>query len=163
MAIKTQSTHHRFIHQVLWFGSAVACAVGAAVLLAGCGHRTSLVEVRGTVYVGDQPVQKGTGHVTFHPDAQKGNKSLEEAVGAIQPDGTYVLETRGTRGVAPGWYKVGVSVSEVLDPNNPYVTKWLMPNPEKYRDWNKSEISIEVVEKPAEGQYDIRLPPLTSP
>jgi hypothetical protein len=163
MAIETQRTCRRFIPPVWWFGSAVACAVGAAGLLAGCGRGTSLVEVRGTVYVGDQPVQKGTGHVTFHPDAQKGNKSLEEAVGAIQPDGTYVLETRGTRGVAPGWYKVGVSVSEVLDPNNPYVTKWLMPNPEKYRDWNKSGISIEVVEKPAEGQYDIRLPPLTSP
>jgi hypothetical protein len=142
---------------------AAICGAAAAAFLLGCGSRTSLVEVKGKVYVGDQPVRKGTGHVTFHPDAKKGNTSLEEAVGAIQPDGSYVLETRGSPGVAPGWYKVGVSVSEVLDPNNPYVTKWLMPNPEKYRDWNTSGIAIEVVKNPAPGQYDIKLPPMPGP
>lgn len=131
-----------------------------AVLLAGCTGGEKLIEVKGKVLVGDGPVGKGMGFVTFHPDAAKGNKSLEEAVGAIQPDGSYTLETRGKRGAAPGIYKVGVSLAEVMDPNNPYVTKWLMPNPDKYQDWNKSGIQIEVVATPQPGQYDIKLPPL---
>jgi hypothetical protein len=119
-----------------------------------------LTEVRGKLYIGEEPSQKGMGYITFHPDEAKGNKSLEEAVGAVQPDGTYVLDTRGKPGAAKGWYKVGITVAEVIDQQNPYVTKWLMPTPEKYQNWNKSGISIEVVEKPAAGQYDIKLPPL---
>jgi hypothetical protein len=137
----------------------VACALATL----GCSPGDELTQVRGKVFVGDAPSTKGTGFVTFHPDDKKGNKSLEEAVGAIQPDGTYVLETRGKSGVAGGWYKVGVSVAEVMDPDNPYVTKWLMPDPDKYQDWNRSGISIEVVDKPEEGQYDIKLPALTTP
>jgi hypothetical protein len=37
-----------------------------------------------------------------------------------------------------------------------------MPNPEKYQRWDKSGISVEVVDKPAPGQYDIKLPPLNA-
>lgn len=128
--------------------------------LFGCTQQDRLTPVRGTVYVGDQPPQKGSGHVTFHPDDSKGNKWQEEAVGFIQPDGTYELDARGKKGAVKGWYKVGVSVAADIDPNNPYITKWLMPNPEKYQSWAKSGISIEVVEKPQPGQYDIKLPPL---
>jgi len=136
------------------------CMAAAGAMIVGCAGGEKLTEVRGKVLVGDQPVGKGAGFVTFHPDASQGNNSMEEAVGAIQPDGTYSLDTRGKTGAAKGWYKVGVSIAEVLDPNNPYVTKWLMPNPDKYQDWNKSGIKIEVVEKPVAGQYDIQLPPL---
>ena len=131
-------------------------------VLAGCSTGERLTEVKGRVLVGDKPVGKGMGFVTFHPDDKKGNKSLEEAVGAIQPDGSYTLITRERPGAAPGWYKVGVSIAEVMDPKNPYVTKWLMPEPDKYQDWNKSGIAIEVVESPQAGQYDIKLPPLGS-
>lgn len=130
------------------------------LMLAGCSGK-QLFDVHGTVYVGDQPVQKGTGHVIFHPDESKGNKSLEEANGTIQDDGSYRLETRGQPGAAPGWYKIAVSVSEVMDPNNPYVTKWLMPDPLKYREWAKSGISVEVVKKPQPGHYDIKLPAMS--
>jgi hypothetical protein len=126
-----------------------------------CTSGETLTEVRGKVFVGDRSETKGMGFVTFHPDDAKANKSLEEAVGAIQPDGTYVLETRGKRGAAKGWYKVGVSLAEVMDPNNPYVTNWLMPNPDKYQNWSKSGISIEVVDNPQPGQYDIKLPALS--
>jgi hypothetical protein len=128
--------------------------------LAGCEPGEKLIEVKGKVLVGAQPAGKGQGFVTFHPDDKQGNKSLEEAVGAVQPDGTYVLKTRDKPGVAPGWYKVSVTIAEVMDPNNPYVTKWLMPNPDKYQDWNKSGIRIEVVEAAPPEQYDIKLPPL---
>jgi hypothetical protein len=136
------------------------CVLFLAIVMVACGCEPgeTLTEVRGKVFVGDQPVGKGTGFVTFHPDEKQGNKSLEEAVGAIEPDGTFVMKTRSKDGVAPGWYKVGVSIAEVLDPNNPYVTKWLMPNPDKYQDWNKSGIRLEVVEGAPPGAYDIKLP-----
>jgi hypothetical protein len=136
------------------------CAAVTLFLLAGCAKEDQLTEVRGKLYIGDQLSQKGMGYVTFHPDASKGNKWMEEAVGAVQPDGTYELEMRGKKGAANGWYKVGVTVAEVIDPQNPYVTNWLMPNPEKYQRWDKSGISVEVVDKPEPGQYDIKLPPL---
>jgi hypothetical protein len=129
----------------------------------GCSGGEELTQVRGKVFVGDKADHKGMGYVTFHPDDKKGNTSLEEAVGAIQPDGSFALETRGQPGAAKGWYKVGVSLAEVMDPNNPYVTNWLMPDPDKYQDWNQSGISIEVVDQPAAGQYDIKLPPLEKP
>jgi hypothetical protein len=132
-----------------------------ALFCAGCQKQSSLTPVRGKVFIGDEPAGKGQGYVTFHPDEKKGNKSLEEGVGRIQSDGTYLVETRGETGIAPGWYKVGVSVAEVLDPANPYVTKHLIPEPEKYQDWNRSGISIEVVAgEAAAGKYDIKLPPL---
>jgi hypothetical protein len=143
--------------------TSILLAVVAGLCSVGCTSGERLTEVRGKVFIGDQPATKGAGYVTFHPDDKKGNSSLEEAVGAIQPDGTYVLDTRGKPGAAEGWYKVGVSVAEVMDPNNPYVTKWLMPDPDKYQDWNRSGISIEVVSKPAAGQYDIKLPALAKP
>jgi len=133
-----------------------------AAMVAGCSTGEKLIEVKGQVLIGDKPVGKGLGYVTFHPDEKKGNKSLEEAIATIQPDGSYTLITREKPGIAPGWYKVGVSIAEVMDPKNPYVTTWLMPNPEKFRDWNRSGIAIEVVESPQPGQYDIKLPPLGS-
>src|SRR6266436_3496988 len=136
----------------------VILTVAAFASLAGCSSSQRLTPVQGKLYIGDQPAQGGTGFVTFHPDASKGNKWMEESVGEIKEDGTYVLNARGAAGAAPGWYKVAVNYSEVLNPANPYVTKWLMPQPEKYGDWNKSGISVEVVEKPQPGQYDIKLP-----
>ena len=147
-----------FVADARWLCTFIAAL--AAALSLGCSQGNKLTEVRGTLYIGDQPSTKGMGYVTFHPDAGKGNNWQEEGVGQIQPDGTYSLESRGTKGVAPGWYKVGITVAEVIDQNNPYVTKWLMPNPEKYQNWSKSGISIEVVDKPQPGQYDIRLPAL---
>src|SRR5207249_497831 len=120
-----------------------------------------LAEVRGKVLIGDQPPPPGMGFVIFHPDAAKGNKWMEEASGPIQADGSYVLaDPRGKSGAAPGWYKVAVSYAKVMNPNNPYVTDWLIPQPEKYSYWDKSGIEIEVVEKPQAGQYDIKLPPV---
>jgi hypothetical protein len=143
------------LRRLIWILPLVLCCES-------CTRGEGLTQVRGKVYIGEESATKGMGFVTFHPDSAKANKSLEEAVGAIQPDGTYVLETRGKPGATKGWYKVGVSLSEVVNPNNPYVTKWLMPNPEKYQNWGKSGISIEVVDKPQPGHYDIKLPPLSS-
>jgi hypothetical protein len=140
----------------------IGVLVVAAVLTTaiGCSKTEKLIEVRGKVFIGTEPVKGGTGYVTFHPDASKGNKSLEEAVGEIQPDGTYVLSTREQAGVALGWYHIAVNYSEVLDPQNPYVTKWLMPDPKKFGDWQRSGLAVEVVADPQPGHYDIKLPPV---
>ncbi len=140
----------------------LSLSVSLFIALAGCSKGDSLTEVRGTLFIGDEPSTKGMGYVTFHPDASKGNTWQEESVGAVQPDGTYSLESRGKKGAAKGWYKVGVTVADVIDEKNPYVTNWRMPNPEKYQRWDKSGISIEVVDKPQPGQYDIKLPALDS-
>jgi hypothetical protein len=156
MLIKRIASENQMLRRVI-----LVSLLFLAVSIGSCSPGERLTEVRGKVYVGDQSETKGTGFVTFHPDDAKGNKSLEEAVGPIQPDGSYVLETRGKPGAAKGWYKVGVSLAEVMNPNNPYVTNWLMPNPDKYQNWSKSGISIEVVDNPQPGQYDIKLPPLT--
>lgn len=141
------------------------CCVAAilAAVAIGCKRESNLLPVRGVVFIGDKPLENGHGYVTFHPDDKRGNASLEEGVGRIQPDGSYVLETRDNLGIAPGWYKVAVSAAEVLDPANPYVTKWLMPNPEKYQDWNRSGFEVEVIAKPEAGRYDLKLPPLDAP
>jgi len=143
---------------VFLVASILAVVLGSAT---GCKPETGLVPVRGRVFIGEELSTTGAGTVTFHPDDKKGNKSLEEGVGRILSDGSFLLETRGQVGIAPGWYKVGVSVAEVLDPANPYVTKFLMPEPEKYSDWNRSGIEIEVVPgKVEQGKYDIKLPSL---
>jgi hypothetical protein len=133
--------------------------------LFGCTKQEKLTEVKGTLFIGDQPATKvqgakTEGFVTFHPDASKGNNWQEEAVGHVLPDGTYELDMRGTKGAVKGWYKVGVMFADVIDPANPYVTHWRMPNPEKYQYWSKSGIAVEVVDNPQPGQYDIKLPPM---
>ena len=143
-----------------------SCSFLLTVLLVfcfvGCKPDNGLVPVRGRVFIGEALSTQGKGHVTFHPDDKKGNKALEEGVGEILADGSFLLQTRGQVGIAPGWYKVAVGIAEVPDPANPYVTKWLMPEPEKYQDWNRSGIEIEVVADPqaAKDRYDIKLPPL---
>ena len=128
--------------------------------LGGCTKEEQLTEVKGRLFIGDQPSTQGVGYVTFHPDSSQGNTWQEEAVGTVQPDGSYQLEMRGKKGAANGWYKVGVTVADVIDPQNPYVTNWRMPNPEKYQYWSKSGIAVEVVDHPKDGQYDIKLPPM---
>jgi len=135
--------------------------------LFGCTKQEKLTEVKGTLYIGDQPAaqkegDKTEGYITFHPDAAKGNTWQEESVGHLKPDGTYELDMRGKKGAAKGWYKVGVTYADVIDPNNPYVSHWRMPSPEKYQYWSKSGLAVEVVGNPQPGQYDIKLPPLKS-
>src|SRR5262249_21855206 len=114
-----------------------------------------LTPVQGKVTFGDKPLT--TGYVIYFPDAAKGNKSQEEPRAEIGPDGTYVLTTGTKPGAAPGWYKVAVSAADQIDPNNPYFTKW--PIPEKYINPNPSGLALEVVEKAAPGAYDLQLAP----
>ena len=58
-----------------------------------------------------------------------------------------------------GWYKVLVfaDANSLIDPNSsrPPIPKWMMH--EKYTGAETTPLSVEVVEKPAAGVYDLNV------
>src|SRR4051812_6154171 len=128
------------------------------VVLAGCGKQEErLVPVEGTVYFDGAPVKGGPrAYVVLQPDRSKGNENPNEPSATIAEDGTYKLTTIARDGARPGWYHVRVAVAEVIDPKNPYFTKWLVP--EKFADFATSGLVMEVREEPAPpGTYDLHV------
>ena len=136
---------------------ALAGAVAAALLAAGCSGGPVLHPVEGTVYLDGNPVQAGerlTGYVVFHADPARGNTNMEDVKGDIGPDGKYVIYTRDQKGTTPGWYFVTVDLART-NPKDPYDYKAMVS--EKYLDKAKSGLAFEVVKSPEPGRYDIRL------
>jgi hypothetical protein len=122
--------------------------------LAGCTRGGPvLVPVEGKVTLGGKPVPTGT--VILYPDAARGNTSREEPRGDIDAEGNYRILTGNRKGVTPGWYKVAVTAADQIDPNNPYFTKWLVP--ERYIDPGTSKLELEVTPDPPPGAYDLKL------
>jgi hypothetical protein len=119
----------------------------AAVLLllaGGCGGGTtsSLTTVKGKVSYRGRPLATGT--IVFAPDAVRGNHGAL-ARAAIQPDGTYALQTDDAPGAAPGWYRVTVIALDSTPPTSGKsfaVPRSLLPD--KYRDPQLSGLSCEV-------------------
>jgi hypothetical protein len=132
---------------------------GAAVMSgSGCGEggRSNLVPVAGQVTLNGQPLTSG--QVVFHPDAARGNTSLDEPRGPIDAQGRYELATVGRKGAAPGWYKVAVIATEPFDPQRPYVLpKSLVPL--RYNDPTSAGLPVDVVVNPASRAYDLKLTP----
>jgi hypothetical protein len=132
---------------------------GGAVLWAGlgCTDRSGVgktVPVSGKVYLGNRPLT--TGSVSFRPDASKDNTSTWEPSGDIGPDGTYKLSTNGKPGAPLGWYKVIVAADVPSNPNDPYsIPKSIIDV--KYADPNTTDLSIQVVENPSPGAYDLKV------
>jgi hypothetical protein len=64
----------------------------------------------------------------------------------IQPDGTYMLETKGARGATVGWHRVTVMALDARSGNDPggerMVPRSLLP--EKYRDPELSGLSCRI-------------------
>jgi hypothetical protein len=89
------------------------------------------------------------------PDAARGNTSQHEVRGWIDAEGHYKILTVTQEGAAPGWYNVRVDASYLPDPNNAYKFSHLVP--ERYIDFSKSKLTIEVVEKPDPGAYNLKL------
>ena len=132
--------------------------VAAALLLplAGCARGPTLLSVRGKVTLpGGKPVHNGT--VTFYPDVTKGNSSKELPIGQIDEQGNFTVMTGAREGAPPGWYKVAISAAEKTDPNNLYITDWLIH--EKYNNPEMSKLTAEVVAKPELGRYDFQVDP----
>jgi hypothetical protein len=130
----------------------------------GCGDPSDLghvVPVSGRVTLDNEPVTARSGTVVFVPDAEKGNQGLIRPAGNVDGGGTYTLFTRGRKGAPAGWYKVVVTATAPLDPVTTS-TRRDHPRPrilvpQKYGDAGKTDLSIEVVEKPGPGAYDLKL------
>jgi hypothetical protein len=124
-------------------------------VLAGCDSSGlgKIVPVNGQVTYEGKPVTSGS--LVFKPDTTKGNQSTLEPAATIGADGNYSLFIKEREGAPLGWYQVGV-VAQEANPNDPYApAKSLIPA--KYNDAATSGLSVEVVETPAAGAYDLKL------
>lgn len=132
--------------------AAVLCALGLIPLL-GCGDGgPNRIPVSGTVTMDGKPVNGGV--LSFSPDASKGNTARLSCIAPIK-EGRYELNTLGVQrsetgsGAPLGWYKV------IVKTNLPGQPKIEVNG--KYRDPKKTPLSIEVVDNPEPGHYDITL------
>ena len=132
----------------------------------GCGDDSGVGKtfpVAGKVTINNVPLTARSTIVLFKPDASKGNSSTFEPSGTVDGEGNYTLQTKGKRGAPPGWYKVVVTAREESPPAHPKsprhrpVARSLAPA--KYGQANTSDLSIEVVENPPPGAYDLKLTP----
>lgn len=128
----------------------------AVLLLAGCGGAggEKLAPVAGKVTVNGSPLSAGS--VTFHPDAAKGNSTPHIPVGTLNADGQYTLKSATQDGAPRGWYKVTVTAQEPIDPKNPYAPPKHLIDP-KFSNAATSGLTIEVLDKPQPGAYDLIL------
>ena len=142
----------------------LAVGVCAAVwAVAGCGKPAlKLVPVSGKVLVGDKPVTSGV--VQFRADPDHGNRSWEVPIGEVQPDGSFELMTGTQKGAPLGWWKVIVAADNVKfwEPPPGASPDWRPPQPfvnERYLAVRTTDVAVEVVERPREGSYVLRLNP----
>ena len=138
-----------------WLSSVILGAL-ALTSVVGCGG-VRRVPVSGTVTLDGQPINGG--HLVFTPDTAKGNTHRISATSRIQ-DGHYDLETNGvTRsesgsGVPLGWYKVSFRILEESTKKHPMAP--INVN-EKFKDPDKTPLSVEVKDNPAPGAYDFKM------
>jgi hypothetical protein len=140
-------------------------ALLAAIPASGCGDASGVgrtVPVTGKVTFNDTPWTAKTTILMFKPDAAEGNSSPFEPTGTVDANGSYRLTTNGKNGAPPGWYKVVITAREEAAPEHPKapkqqqrVSKSLLPA--KYGKAETSGLSIEVVENPTPGAYDLKL------
>ena len=143
----------------------VFLGLSAAIAASGCADSSDVgrtVPVSGKATFENSPLTAKSTIIVFKPDASRGNTSPFEPTGTVDADGSYTLKTKGRSGAPPGWYKVIVTAREETDPTHPKspqqrrpVAKSLLPA--KYGQVETSGLSIEVVEKPAPGAYDLKL------
>jgi hypothetical protein len=135
-----------------------------ALLAAGCGDDSGVgrtLPVRGLITLNDEPLTAESTTVLFKPDAGLGNTSRFEPAGTVDADGYYTLLTKGKSGAPPGWYRVIVTAlaEDPIHPKGPRrhrpVAQSLLPA--KYGQRKTTDLTIEVVENPAPGAYDLKL------
>ncbi len=135
-----------------------------ALLASGCGDggvgKTHRVD--GKVTLNGEPLVSKTGVVLFEPDTAKGNTTPFQPVGSLDSGGNYTLYTKTQRGAPPGWYKVIVTATESGSPAVAKQARRERPLPvslvpAKYGLAKSTPLSVEVVEGPASGAYDLVL------
>ena len=126
-------------------------AIGLVTLLAtavpGCGGSLE-ADVRGSVTLDGQPLK--TGIVMFH-SAESGAAAL----GSIQSDGSYQLNTGRTAGIVPGDYVVTVIAREDVrvDLHKESIGNLLVP--EKYTQ--KAATPLRFTVKPGSNRIQLEL------
>jgi hypothetical protein len=135
-------------------GLVVLCAV-CTLVGTGCGPKR--VPAGGKVELDGKPLEGGI--LYFNPDTSKGNTARIMGSSPVK-NGHFDLRTDGIErsdggpGIPLGWYKVSVRVNQAGEPPR-------FPGPAVvdidpiYLSHEKTPISIEIVENPAEGAYDI--------
>ena len=137
----------------------------SVALAAGCGDASGVgptFPVAGKVIFNNAPWTAQNTVILCKPDTTRGNKSPFEPSGTVDAEGNYTLTTRGKNGAPPGWYKVVVTAREEADPVHPKGLKRHRPVsgsllPARYGQAQSTDLSIEVVERPAPGAYDLKL------
>jgi hypothetical protein len=125
--------------------------LGVLVLaFSGCGGGPKRVPVSGDVTLDGTPFNGGVIH--FFPDTEKGNKHRVDCLSPVR-SGKYNLLTQAVKdsetgkGAPLGWYKV------YLYTDIPGVDLKIH---KRFTDPNTTPLSVEVVENPAPGAYDIK-------
>jgi hypothetical protein len=123
----------------------------------GCGSESvKLVPASGRVTVNGKPLTAGT--VTFRPDKSKGNTFGGEPMGELNSEGVYTIETNGKPGAPLGSYKVTIMSSGPTTEDNTKVKAQSLVNM-TYFHADTTPLTIEVVQQPAAGAYDLKLTP----
>jgi hypothetical protein len=135
---------------VLVQGLVLVCVSGVW-FLAGCGGSSvPLAPVQGKVTVNGTPLSGG--HVALIPlSSDPGAKSTP--AGEIN-NGEYTIYTGGKAGAPLGKYKVMVTPSMMPVPGQ---KQPMIPFDKKYSDPTATPLTIEVVQNPAPGAYDLKL------
>jgi hypothetical protein len=132
----------------------------------GCSDGSGVgrtVPVAGKITLANEPLTAKNTIVLFKPDTSKGNTSPFEPAGTVDEAGNYTVQTKGKQGAPPGWYKVVVTARDEAPAEHPKsggpqhrpVARSLVPA--RYGQDKTSGLSLEVVENPAPGAYDLKL------
>ncbi len=130
-----------------------------------CGDSSGVgqtLPVSGKITLVNEPLTARNTVVLFLPDASKGNSSPFEPTGTVDEEGNYSMQTKGKKGAPPGWYKVVITARDESAIEHPKSQKNHRPVarsliPAKYGQEKTSGLSVEVVENPAPGAYDLKL------
>lgn len=118
-------------------------------LLAGCGGM-KVVPVAGKATIDGKPLSRGV--VSLNPNPTKGNTARIAASSQLKGDGQYEIYTddgsKVTKGAPVGWYKVTITAPGGDD--RP------LPVNIKFTDFNKTDLTVEVVASSAPGAYDLK-------
>jgi len=127
-------------------------AVAYACFVPGCSKESiKLAPVAGKVTVAGQPLTSG--QVTLTAVSTDG-KALGLISGNIESDGSYKIRTNNKDGAPLGKYKVTVTPSMMpsTDQKGPAVSF-----SRAYMDPSKTRLTIEVIDNPEPGRYDLKL------
>ena len=131
--------------------ASVSFVVLACSLLAGCSESgPALLPVKGKVTIDGKPATEGG--VTFRSTQNE----MVQLVGAIGPDGTYIMMHKRDEGALAGEYKVTVLVTETPKaPDGNYNGLPKTMSNRKFADPKTTPLKVEVKDGAPEGSYDL--------